>query len=73
MSSDMKKRTLRGRLRDWVAGALALADWLDGWAAAGSAVAIAAPAALARKFRREVVGVNWLSSGRLMGTLPLGK
>ena len=67
----MKKRTLRGRLREWVAGAEALAGWLDDWAIAGIAEANAAPAALVRKSLRVVVGVAWLlSSGLLMRVVP---
>src|ERR1019366_2290315 len=60
MSSDMKKRTLSGRLRLAMAGDLAVAAGFGGaafCAADGRAVARAAPAALVRKLRRVVVFV----------------
>ena len=63
MSSDIKKRTLSGRLRLAMAGDLAVAAGLGGaafWAAAGRVVARAAPAALVRKVRRVVVFVSLL-------------
>jgi hypothetical protein len=64
MSSDMKKRTLRGRLRFVpVAGCgLPVAGWVA--AVAGMAVASAAPAALVRKLRRLVEFAA--SEGRLL-------
>ena len=47
-------------------GAEALAGWPDDWAAAGIAVAKAAPAVLVRKLLREVVGGAWLRSSGLL-------
>src|ERR1035437_3992696 len=69
MSSDMKKSTLSGRLRLLTAADFPAAAALGGaafWAADGSAVASAAPAALVRKVRRVVV----LVSCSLIGKCP---
>src|SRR6266702_1899244 len=71
MSSDMKKRTLRGR-RERVAGCwlLVAGCWAAAFAA-GRAVARAAPAALARNLRRLVVLDCWLLIWGLRGDSAL--